>query len=873
VTTTEIMQVCRRCGIPVRSHSSSLKIEHAERVLKYYKEKGRDPIEELDLTPPKPKPKPKPKKPKKKVARKPAAKKSAKKKAAAAKTKKGEAATAVEEEPQTVGAEPQAVEAGEAAAVGVEAPVETPVETPAEEAGSEEAPAVAEAGGVGPAEETKVEEKPPEKAAKEETAEKKPIRREEVKRLEPVNKPKKTYKPKVRIIERRELTPDQIAEIQARFSKSKQRGPKAPGVVGVKPGEPQVFVPPKDGGRPRRKGKTRRERTAAERAEDRLLKLRKPAEEKVLVKPDKVEVEFPATLKDLSSKLGIKASVLTKKLLEHGHLVTINQIVDDEMIEILSLELDIEIVVKKSETKEDQLLADARVEDKPENLTRRAPIVTLLGHVDHGKTSLLDSIRNTRVAAGEVGGITQKLGAYEVQSEKGPVVFLDTPGHEAFTMMRSRGAHVTDVAVLVVAADDGVMPQTVEAINHAKDAKVPIVVAINKCDLPAANPMRVRQQLAGYDLTPEEWGGQTIMVDVSAVTGQGLSDLVEMLSLEAELLELKANPNKPALGTVLEASMCPGRGVVATLLVQDGSLKRGDIILAGNTYGRVKSMVDDMGRSVEIAGPSKPVQLTGLNNVPEAGDRFQVVDDLSRARSVAGERERRARLASMVRRKHVTLDTLFEKLQETGTQELKTVLKADSMGSLEALEQMLEKLGTEEVRVQVIHSAVGGINESDVLLADASDAIVIGFTVSPDERARTLANERGVEIRLYQIIYQVQEDILKALEGLLESEKIEQVVAHAEVRKIFKISRIGSIAGCRILDGTIERTNRVRLIRDGIVVLNNASIEGLRREKDDVREVREGFECGIKIAGYDDVKVGDVIEAFRIVERRRSLQK
>jgi len=511
------------------------------------------------------------------------------------------------------------------------------------------------------------------------------------------------------------------------------------------------------------------------------------------------------------------------------------------------------------------------VKDRPEDLTARAPVVTFLGHVDHGKTSLLDTIRNTGVAAHEVGGITQKLGAYKVSSDKGEVVFLDTPGHEAFTRMRSRGAHITDVAVLVVAADDGVMPQTLEAINHAKDAGVPIVVAINKCDLPTANPMRVKQQLAGHGLNPEEWGGQTIMVEVSATTGEKLKDLIEMLGLEAELLELKANAAKPALGTVLEASMSPGRGVVATFLVQDGSLKRGDIVLAGDTFGRIKNMFDDQGRGVTNAPPATPVQVTGLSSVPEAGDRFQVVDDLSRARTVALDRQRKTRLAALAQRRHVTLDTLFEDLKEGETKDLRVVLKADSMGSIEALDQMLANLGSEEVRERVIHNAVGAITESDVLLADASDAIIIGFSVSPEDRARTLAHERGVQIRLYQIIYQVSEDIHKALEGMLDAEKLEEISGHLEVRRIFRISRIGAIAGCYVTDGAIERTNRVRLIRDGIVVLADAALEGLRRVKDDVREVREGFECGVKISGFDDIKEGDVIEAFRIVERRRTL--
>jgi len=882
VTTTEIIQVCRRCGVPVRSHSSSIKIEYAERVLKYYKEKGREPVEPIDLTPPKPKPKKKVAK--KKVAKKPAKKKTVKKKKAETEADEAETgavavaeADAPEKAKKVKAAKKKAPKAKpkvEEGAIEVEAVSEAPVEGKEERVETPEAQA--ETAG---AEESQTLEKDGEKAPL-----KKQTKREEVKRLEPVNKTTKLRKPKVRIIERRELTPEQLAEIQNRFTKPKRRvqktGATPAGAALGSPAarsEPQVFVPPKDGGaaggRSRRKGKSRRGHTTPKRPEDRYMRFHKPVVEQVFVKPDKIDVDFPPTLKDLSGKMGIKANVLTKKLLEHGHLVTINQLIDDELIEILTLEFDIEINVVKSETKEDQLLAEARAEDKPEDLVRRAPIVTLLGHVDHGKTSILDALRNTRVAAGEVGGITQKLGAYEVQSEKGPVVFLDTPGHEAFTMMRSRGAHVTDVAVLIVAADDGVMPQTIEAINHARDAKVPIVVAINKCDLPAANPMRVRQQLAGYDLSPEEWGGQTVMVDVSAVKGTALPDLVEMLSLESELLELKANSNKPALGTVLEASMCPGRGVVATLLVQDGTLKRGDIILAGNTYGRVKNMIDDLNKQLEVAGPSKPVQVTGLNSVPEAGDRFQVVADLSKARSVADDRERKARLASMARRKHITLDNLFQKLQEGETKELKMVLKADSMGALEALSQMLAKLGSDEVRVQVIHSAVGGINESDVLLADASDAIIIGFTVHPEERARVLAHERGVEIRLYQIIYKVQEDIHMALEGMLDAEKLEEVVAHVEVRQLFKVSRIGTIAGCRVTDGTIERTSRVRLIRDGITVMPTGELESLKREKDDAREVRSGFECGIKIAGYDDIKVGDIIEAYRIVERLRTLGK
>jgi translation initiation factor IF-2 len=510
------------------------------------------------------------------------------------------------------------------------------------------------------------------------------------------------------------------------------------------------------------------------------------------------------------------------------------------------------------------------VEDAPEDLRPRPPVVTFMGHVDHGKTSLMDRIRRANVVATEAGGITQHIGAYQARFEGHVVTFLDTPGHEAFTAMRKRGANVTDVVVLVVAADDGVMPQTEEAINHAKAADATIIVAMNKADLPGANFDRLQQQLSQHGLIPEEWGGDTMMIKTSAATGQGIDELLESIHVLAELKELKANPKRLAIGNCIEASMDPDTGVRATLLVRNGTLRVGDTILCGPSYGRIRAMYDDQGAPTQEAGPSTPVVVMGLDSVPEAGERFFVMEDLAKARSIAQERKTRKRSEDQVGRQHVSLDRLFSQRKEREVQELRLILKADVRGSLEAIKAELGKLNHEEVRIRVLHDAVGAVTESDVLLADASDAIVIAFQVAPDLGAENMAKETGVEIRRYSIIYQVSDDIRKAMEGLLAPDKKEVQLGRAVVQETFHISRFGTIAGCRVIQGNIERNAQIRVIRDGSVV-GTYPVDSLKRHKDDVREVREGLECGIKIANFDDVKRGDVLEAFRIEEVKRTL--
>ncbi|MCZ6603383.1 MAG: translation initiation factor IF-2, partial [Planctomycetota bacterium] len=525
-------------------------------------------------------------------------------------------------------------------------------------------------------------------------------------------------------------------------------------------------------------------------------------------------------------------------------------------------------VLQAADVEED--VPELEFEDRPEDMSTRAPVVAFLGHVDHGKTSLLDRIRESQVAESEAGGITQHIGAYRVDQGEKHVVFLDTPGHEAFTEMRARGAGVTDVVVLVVAADDGVMPQTVEAINHARAAEVKICVAVNKIDKPNANIQKTMQQLAAQGLNPVEWGGDIEFVKVSATTGEGIDDLLETLSLEAEILDLKANPNRPAMGTVLEAHISEGRGNVAHVLIENGTLRRGDIVLCGPGYGKVKALYNDKGPAIETAGPSTPVEITGLSEVPEAGDRLIRMKDLKEASRYAQRRLRRRRDANLADRRHVTLDNLFSKLEEGKAKEVRVIIKADVKGSLQPLRQELTKLGTDEVKVKIIHSDVGGITESDVMLADASDAVLIGFHVVPDEKARSLAEERSVDVRLYRVIYEATDEVRKALEGLLDPERRENVKGHLEIREVFRASKVGRIAGCHVLDGNVERGGLVRLLRDSVVIYEGR-IDTLRRFKEDVKEVREGFDCGVRIAGYDDIKVSDVIETYEIQEIARSL--
>ncbi|MBI5440137.1 MAG: translation initiation factor IF-2 [Deltaproteobacteria bacterium] len=580
----------------------------------------------------------------------------------------------------------------------------------------------------------------------------------------------------------------------------------------------------------------------------------------------RIRISEVITVSELARRMGVKAPELIKKLISLGILATINQTLDSETASLVADEFGYEI--ENVVVGEEEMLS--RKEDRPEDLAGRPPVVTVMGHVDHGKTSLLDAIRQARVAAGEAGGITQHIGAYEVETSRGPLVFLDTPGHEAFTAMRARGAQVTDIVVLVVAADDGVMPQTVEAVDHARAANVPIIVAINKMDKSDADPDRVRRELTDHGLVPEEWGGQTMFLPVSAKKKTGIEELLEMIALQAEVMELKANPDKPALGVVIEARLDRGRGPVATVLVQEGTLKAGDVVLAGSYYGRVRALTNDQGKRIKQAGPSIPVELTGMNGVPTAGENFVVVESERTAKEVAGRRVDKAREEEMAQARKITLADFQAKIAEGEVKELPLVIKADVQGSVEAVSRAMEKLSTGEVRVKVIHGAVGGITETDVNLASASNAIVVGFNVRPEAKAATLAEQVGVDIRLYTIIYDATDDVKKAMEGLLAPTMQEKVLGRAEVRQIFRVPKIGTVAGCRVTQGVVQRSARLRLLRDSVVVYEG-QLASLKHFKDDVREVKEGLECGLSVQNYADLKEGDVLEFYMVEEVQRTL--
>jgi translation initiation factor IF-2 len=568
-----------------------------------------------------------------------------------------------------------------------------------------------------------------------------------------------------------------------------------------------------------------------------------------------VRLEGSLTVGELAQRLGVPAAEVVKRLIEVGVLAGVNQQIPLETAKAVAEAMGARVITEAPKPK----VAVQRLRVAQEGEVR-PPVVTVLGHVDHGKTTLLDTIRHTNVAAGEFGGITQHIGAYQVERDGRRITFIDTPGHEAFTALRARGAQVTDIAVLVVAADDGVMPQTVEAINHAKAAGVPIVVAINKVDLPQANPDRVKQQLAELGLVPEDWGGDTVMVPVSARTGQGIDDLLEMILLVAELHDLRADPAKPARGTVLEAKLDRGRGPVATVLVQEGTLRVGDAVVVGEVYGKVRAMTDDRGRRLQEAGPSTPVEVVGLSDVPTAGDLLEVVADERRAKAIAEERRERRRASELAQARKGSLEELVE------VRELRLIVKADVHGSLEAILGALQRLQTEDVKINVLHAAVGAVTESDVMLAAASRAVVLGFNVRPDPAARKLAEQEGVDVRLYRIIYEALDDVQALVKGLAAPKVMEVVLGRAEVRRIFHISRVGTVAGCYVVDGRIPRSAQVRLIRDGAVVYEGR-LASLRRFKDDVREVAAGFECGMVLENFQDVKEGDVVEAYTLQEQ------
>ena len=583
-----------------------------------------------------------------------------------------------------------------------------------------------------------------------------------------------------------------------------------------------------------------------------------------MMAPIKIEKAYMTadtiTVKDLTERIGKPAGEILKKLLMLGIMANINSELDFDTASLVCSEFDVELEKKLDKTAEDAL-SDTNFEDTEEDLQPRPPVITIMGHVDHGKTSLLDYIRKAHVTSTEAGGITQHIGAYTVKLNGRQITFLDTPGHEAFTAMRMRGAQATDIAVLVVAADDGVMPQTIEAINHAKAANVPIIVAINKMDKPGANPERIKQDLTKYDLVAEDWGGDTIMVPVSAITGQGVDDLLEMILLQADVLQLRANPNRMARGVIIEAKLDKSRGPLATVLLQNGTLRVGDNIVAGMASGRVRAMVNDRGERVQSAGPSTPVEIAGFTEVPLAGDEMMAVEDDHLSRQVAQERRDKLKASRAASSAKVSLDNLFAGITEGKVQNLNIIIKADVQGSVEAVKQALEKLSTEEVKVRVLHSAVGAITQDDVNLASAFNAIIIGFNIRPDSTARDAAEKEGVDIRLYRIIYQAIEDVEKAMKGLLAPEFKENLLGHAQVRNVFKITGAGTIAGSYVTDGKVQRNASVRLLRDNVVIFEG-KLSSLRRFKDDVKEVAAGYECGIGLENYNDIKENDVVECF-----------
>ncbi len=568
------------------------------------------------------------------------------------------------------------------------------------------------------------------------------------------------------------------------------------------------------------------------------------------------------TVRELSEKLGVKATLVVKRLLDRKILATINQTLDVKLAEELARDFGASTNKVSYEQETTHEIEQTEVEQDRE---RRPPVVTIMGHVDHGKTSLLDAIRQTNVAEGEAGGITQHIGAYHVEKNGKTIVFIDTPGHEAFTRMRARGAKVTDIVVLVVAADDGVMPQTLEAIDHAKAAQVPIIVAINKIDKPDAQPERIKQQLADRGLLAEDWGGDTVMVPVSAKAKQNLDLLLEMILLVADMQDLKANPARPAMGTVLEAQLDRGRGPVATVLVRNGTLHVGDYFICGSVFGKVRAMFDDFGQPVREVGPSMPAEVLGLESLPDVGDTLQVVTDTAKAKQIVIYREGKAREAAMSKTNRITLDQLHEQLKEGETKELNIILKTDVGGTAEVLTDTLQKLSNDKVKIRVLHSGVGAITETDVLLASASNAIIVGFNVRPERTAQALAEQEKVDIRLHTIIYELADEIKKAMTGLLEPVFKEVYKGRALVREVFRISKVGNVAGCMVDDGVLTRNSEVRLLRDNVVIYTG-KIESLKRFKNDASEVKAGFECGVSLANFNDIKPGDVIEAF-VTER------
>ena len=653
------------------------------------------------------------------------------------------------------------------------------------------------------------------------------------------------------------LTEEGLAKLDSVFKKLKKEQPKE--------NNKNENNQPKNDNKKAKKKKNKKEKNKKSHKQQPAI-IEVPTEE--TISEDTILVKDGMTVGELSEVLSVSSTELIKKLfMELKIMANINQSLTLEQIELIAMDYGKEIQEEVEINKEDLDLY-FEVEDQDKDLKERAPIVTIMGHVDHGKTTLLDTIRNTRVTAGEAGGITQHIGAYQVRAKDKKITFLDTPGHAAFTTMRARGAKITDVTILVVAADDGVMPQTIEAINHAKAAEVPIIVAVNKMDKPQANPDRVMNELVEYGLISEEWGGDTIFVPISALKGEGIDELLENILLVTEMQELKANPNRLALGTVIEAKLDKGRGAVATLLVQNGTLNVGDPLVVGNTFGRVRAMINDRNKNINVAKPSTPVEITGLQDVPNAGDRFVVFGDEKTARQIGEKRQQQYIETTRQASSAVSLDTLFEQMKQGEMKDLNIIIKADVQGSVEALAMSLAKIDVEGVNVRIIHTGVGAINESDITLAVASNAVVIGFNVRPDGNAKQMAQTEQVDIRLHSIIYKVIEEIEAAMTGLLDPEFVEKVIGLAEVRQVYKVSKIGTIAGAYVTEGKVSRDGKVRVIRDSVVIYEG-EIDTLRRFKDDVKEVQSGYECGMTVENFNDIKEGDVFEVYIMEEVKK----
>jgi translation initiation factor IF-2 len=656
------------------------------------------------------------------------------------------------------------------------------------------------------------------------------------------------------------LTEEGLAKLDSVFKKVKKEQPKE----NNKKNKTENNQPKNDNKKAKKKKNKKEKNKKSHKQQPAIIEA--PTEE--TISEDTILVKDGMTVGELSEALSVSSTELIKKLfMELKIMANINQSLTLEQIELIAMDYGKEIQEEVEINKEDLDLY-FEVEDQDKDLKERAPIVTIMGHVDHGKTTLLDTIRNTRVTAGEAGGITQHIGAYQVRAKDKKITFLDTPGHAAFTTMRARGAKITDVTILVVAADDGVMPQTIEAINHAKAAEVPIIVAVNKMDKPQANPDRVMNELVEYGLISEEWGGDTIFVPISALKGEGIDELLENILLVTEMQELKANPNRLALGTVIEAKLDKGRGAVATLLVQNGTLNVGDPLVVGNTFGRVRAMINDRNKNINVAKPSTPVEITGLQDVPNAGDRFVVFGDEKTARQIGEKRQQQYIETTRQASSAVSLDTLFEQMKQGEMKDLNIIIKADVQGSVEALAMSLAKIDVEGVNVRIIHTGVGAINESDITLAVASNAVVIGFNVRPDGNAKQMAQTEQVDIRLHSIIYKVIEEIEAAMTGLLDPEFVEKVIGLAEVRQVYKVSKIGTIAGAYVTEGKVSRDGKVRVIRDSVVIYEG-EIDTLRRFKDDVKEVQSGYECGMTVENFNDIKEGDVFEVYIMEEVKK----